>query len=370
MMHGTFLLADIHGYTAFLSDVGIEHAKEIIGHLFNRIVALDQDHWEVGNVSGDCLFLYSDGVCSPAETFTHLRRVYTSFRESIEEITSGSTCRCGACDRTGTLAIKFVVHAGEFDTQEIAGRRELIGPAIVVAHRLLKNSIAMPEYALMTSSVAEVANGSGLTAESGRDVYPDVGEQRYAYVDLRPLREAFFRSREIYVTEADADVAVSAEIEAPAEFIWRLCMNLKNGPRWAPTLTEAETLSGEMEEAGSVHTCLHGDVQMVHLRMAVDRDGYRLTDRLFKVPIVGEMYQTFELKPSASGTRFTLYYKLAPVDVFEQGVSRADMITGLEAHTRRDVQGLKALCEAEVRGIAGVSVAKVSMTRLPGGRTE
>ena len=36
MTNGTFVLADIGGYTHFLSDVGIEHAKEITSHLFNR----------------------------------------------------------------------------------------------------------------------------------------------------------------------------------------------------------------------------------------------------------------------------------------------------------------------------------------------
>ncbi len=359
MMHGTFLLADISGYTTFLSEVGIEHSKEIFSHLFNRMVALDRERWKVGNVAGDCLFLYSDSDQSAEETISYVRRIYEGFREGLEEIASGSTCRCGACDRTGNLAIKFVLHAGEFDTQEIAGRRELIGPSIVVAHRLLKNGVAAREYVLFGSSAAEVAAASGLAVERGRDVYGDIGEQSYTYVDLQPVREAFARSREIYLTEADADVAVSAEIGASPEFIWRLCMDLRNGPRWAPTLTEAETLTGDMEEAGSVHTCLHGDVKMVHWRVAVDRDGHRLTDRLYRVPIVGEMYQTFEMKPSAEGTRFTLYYRLAPGEVFEQGVTRAEYARALEEHTVRDVQGLKALCEAEVQGIAGTSVAKL-----------
>jgi len=39
MTNGTFLLADIGGYTTFLSEVGIEHAKEITSHLLNGIPA-------------------------------------------------------------------------------------------------------------------------------------------------------------------------------------------------------------------------------------------------------------------------------------------------------------------------------------------
>ena len=33
MPHGTFVLADIGGYTSFLTDVGIEHAKKITSGL-------------------------------------------------------------------------------------------------------------------------------------------------------------------------------------------------------------------------------------------------------------------------------------------------------------------------------------------------
>jgi len=188
---GTFVLADIGGYTTFLSEVGIEHAKEITSHLFNGMVKLNQRRWKVGNVVGDCLFLYTDSRESPDDFFAHLRGLYEHFRTSIAEIASGSTCRCGACDRSGDLALKFVVHTGEFDTQQIAGRQELIGPEIVVAHRLLKNSVPLREYALLTTPLADVAQASGLPVSPGRDEYQDIGAVEYVYLDLQPVREAF-----------------------------------------------------------------------------------------------------------------------------------------------------------------------------------
>jgi len=62
-----------------------------------------------------------------------------------------------------------VVHGGAFDTQEIAGRKELIGFDIVVAHRLLKNSVPMREYALVTTP----PRGRGRSLGPGR--YPGPG---------------------------------------------------------------------------------------------------------------------------------------------------------------------------------------------------
>jgi uncharacterized protein YndB with AHSA1/START domain len=354
MMNGTFVLADIGGYTTFLSDVGIEHAKEITSHLFNRLVDVDPCRWKVGNVVGDCLFMYSDSGGSPDEVFAYLRQLYESFRESIEAVAAGSTCRCGACDRSADLALKYVVHAGEFDTQQIAGRQELIGSEIVVAHRLLKNSVPVREYALLTAPLADAAEASGLAAMPGRDEYQDLGSLHYVYVDLQPVREAFAKGREIYLSEADSDVTVSIEIAAPPDLVWRVVNDGDKATQWAPTLIEVESLQGKPDEVGSIHTCLHGGgMKMVHLRVAFDERGRRATDRLWNVPFVNEMYQTWEVSPSATGTTFSFHYALRPGVPIADGIEKSDFITLTRLHVEADVQGLKRLCEAEARARAG-----------------
>ena len=351
---GTFVLADIGGYTTFLSEVGIEHAKEITSHLFNGMVKLNQRRWKVGNVVGDCLFLYTDSRESPDDFFAHLRGLYEHFRSSIAEIASGSTCRCGACDRSGDLALKFVVHAGEFDTQQIAGRQELIGPEIVVAHRLLKNSVPLREYALLTTPLADVAQASGLPVSPGRDEYQDIGAVEYLYLDLEPVREAFDKSREVYVSEEDAVVAVTAEIEAPPEIVWRASVDLDKVRQWAPTVLEMESLSGADGKVGEVHTCLHGGgVKMVHLIVAVDEATRRRTERLWNVPLVKEAYFTVEVRPSSSGTRAGVYYGFKHAIPMAARIAMPIFIRSMKRHAEKDMQGLKAFCEAEARGSAG-----------------
>lgn len=350
MTSGTFILADIGGYTTFLSDVGIEHAKEITSHLFNGMVKVDK-RWKVGNVEGDCLFLYTSSRESPENTFAQVRKLYENFRESVAEIASGSTCRCGACDRSGDLALKFVVHSGEFDTHEVAGRKELIGPDVVVAHRLLKNSVPLREYALITTSVAKVAHVSGLTATTAQDDYSDVGAVEYQYVDLQPVREAFEKSREIYLTEKTADVFATIEIEAPPELVWRVFSDDEKAKLWAPTLVEAEQISGEREKAGGVHTCLHGGgIKMIHLVVAHDETGRRATHRLFNVPFVNEAYIGFEARPSSLGTKAFNYFSLKPGMPIAGHISKFRYLRATRKHGEDDLRGLKAVCEAEVRG--------------------
>ncbi len=243
MPSGIFVLADIGGYTAFLTDVGIAHAKEITGHLLNGMFEVDSETWKLGDVEGDCLFVYRDSEASAEEVFSYLRRLYETFLESLEEVVSGSTCQCGACDRSGGLTLKFVVHAGDFDVERIAGQQQLIGRDVVVAHRLLKNSVRAREYALVTAPLAEVAHASGLASTPGRDDYDDIGVIDYVSVDFQAVRDAFHASREIFLTEADADVVASVDIAAAPEAVWQVIKDDRIAPRIFPTLTGLQTLS-------------------------------------------------------------------------------------------------------------------------------
>ena len=93
----------------------------------------------------------------------------------------------------------------------------------------------LPDVALADGVDAESApqhrffNGL-LTAVSGREEYDDVGGQDYVYVDLQPVREAFEKRREVYLTEESSDVTVSIDIEAPPELVWRLSNDIERAP--------------------------------------------------------------------------------------------------------------------------------------------
>ena len=85
---------------------------------------------------------------------------YADFRGRLLAAGDIWSCRCDACARISDLDLKFVVHAGGFVLQHIAGREELVGPEVVLAHRLLKNGAAgrlgQPAYALVTDAAARV----------------------------------------------------------------------------------------------------------------------------------------------------------------------------------------------------------------------
>lgn len=355
MARGTFVLADIGGYTSFLSDVGIEHAKEITSHLFNGLYAVDPDRWRVGNVEGDCLFLYSDDPAAAETAFDYVQRLFERFCEGVEEVVAGSTCTCGACNRSGDLSLKFVVHNGEFETHDVVGRTELIGPDIVVAHRLLKNSVPVREYAIVTEPLRDAVDGCGYDCLPSIDDYDDIGSVDYRYVDLAELRREWQKRREVFISDADADVVVTVDIDAPPELVWNLTQDLSQAADVYPTLLRYEVLTGSQDEAGSVHTCFHGDQigTMVHQVLLFDPDKRRFTHLISNVWGVDRMYQSSEFVDNgAGGTLASLRYSFEPGATLDSA-SRQLAVDVIREHTERDCAGLKRRAEELAAPLTG-----------------
>jgi Protein of unknown function (DUF2652) len=83
---------------------------------------------------------------------------YGDFRRRLGQAHKIWSCRCDACSRIDVLDLKFILHAGAFVIHSIAGGRELVGPHVVMAHRLLKNHaselLGHGAYALVTDAAA------------------------------------------------------------------------------------------------------------------------------------------------------------------------------------------------------------------------
>jgi len=217
---GTFILADIGGYTGFLTGVGIEHGKKVTSNLFNSMLKANHGHWKVGNVEGDCIFFYREGREQPETLLAHARNLYEDFCGQIIDISGGGACPCGVCTKINQLALKVVVHAGEFDIQRIGGRRELIGADVVTAHRLLKNSVPVEEYILFTTRSLEGLSAPSQIAAHGQDEYEEIGRVSYSYLDLEPIRRGIEAGNRLFLAPDQARVSLTIDIDAPPAVVW------------------------------------------------------------------------------------------------------------------------------------------------------
>jgi hypothetical protein len=80
---------------------------------------------------------------------------FVAFHRRLRDMQAVTTCPCSACANIGMLKLKFVVHHGKFSRQRLGTVEQLHGTDVIVAHRLLKNSVPSKEYLLVTEAVLE-----------------------------------------------------------------------------------------------------------------------------------------------------------------------------------------------------------------------
>ena len=200
------LLADITGYTGFMTGVEQEHgvdfsagipaAYAVLGDLLAAVILGRDRVWA-------CVTLDVDAVCAAApgasldgqgdRVLMKLRSMYGGFTESRTRAMPANDHVCVACPAVAHLDLKVVLHRGFSVRQSVGSGSDLLGPAVTVAHRLLKNNIrsriGSRPYIFLTDSAA---TGLGL-ADAGlehREEYPDAREVQGRVLELgEPVRE-------------------------------------------------------------------------------------------------------------------------------------------------------------------------------------
>jgi hypothetical protein len=195
------LLADISGYTSFLNGVeqahgvdfsaGLPAGYEVLGALLNSVVEGVQPAFEIAKLEGDAVF-----AVAPAEdldgqgdaVLDRLGNVYQAFYGVREERKrSASDHICTGCPVVASLNLKMVLHRGNAVRQTVGSNAELLGPAVNVAHRLLKNSIesrfGYRGYVFLTDVAASGLALADLGAAHTEE-YADVGRVAGRVIEL------------------------------------------------------------------------------------------------------------------------------------------------------------------------------------------
>jgi hypothetical protein len=107
-----------------------------------------------------------------------LESTYQAFLDGRTRAIPSSDHMCTACPAVAHLDLKMVLHRGHTVRQAVGSSSDLLGPAVTVAHRLLKNSIreriGARAYLFMTEPAAQ-ALGSTEVGLAHREGYPDAG---------------------------------------------------------------------------------------------------------------------------------------------------------------------------------------------------
>lgn len=188
----TFLLiADIGGYTRFMNfhRTSLAHAQQIIAKLLEAVIDATRSHLKLAKLEGDAAFFY---VAFPAGTEPKLAfvaeqsaAIYRAFHRTASGIKVNALCRCDGCQQAGNLKIKLVGHFGEAAVQKVKQLTELAGVDVIIVHRLLKNTVPVPEYLLMTEPVHRRVDAAiRERAATLKIELEDLGPTQTYYMDL------------------------------------------------------------------------------------------------------------------------------------------------------------------------------------------
>jgi Protein of unknown function (DUF2652) len=110
-------------------------------------------------IEGDAVFLYAANPGDDkawqkmlAEVRKKLVRFFEVFIEAMVTAGEATPCKCAICRNAKELALKIIVHSGRAVFNTVGGLPQVSGTDVILAHRLLKNSVPSHEYLLMTEA--------------------------------------------------------------------------------------------------------------------------------------------------------------------------------------------------------------------------
>ena len=265
---GYLVLADISGYTAFLTGTELEHAQAIIHELTTLIRVRLAPPLRFVKLEGDAVFCYADEAAFPdGERLVELLETcYFEFSNRLENMVRGTTCRCNACASMGSLGLKFIAHFGTYVVQASGGIDDLAGPDVILVHRLLKNSITevlgVQAYAFFTNACLRNMPAS-FVLNHHAETYDSFGETAGGVHDLGPVLRSMREARQIYISTGDADVVTTIEVPYPPAITWRYVVDPVERLRWACRIFDRNPDPQVRNERGRIgpgasYHCNHG----------------------------------------------------------------------------------------------------------------
>lgn len=257
-----FFIPDIGGFTKFVAETEIRHSQHIIKELLELLVDANSLGLEVSEFEGDAVLFFRSGAPpSLDELVQQSKRMFVAFHGLLKRIEYYRVCQCGACTGASHVTLKIVAHAGSAGTMQVKSHRKFIGKDIIVAHRLLKNSVPEAEYLLVTQdTVGRLAatDASLASFAGGADAYDELGTVEYRYKSLAGyMAEVDIEPPTPYALENPVKVMqLSRHIDAPAESVYALLIDLPARLKWVEGATAVEQRDEHPNYVGKVHRCV------------------------------------------------------------------------------------------------------------------
>jgi len=262
-------IPDISGYTKFITETETKHAKHIITELLEVIIKADKLKMQVSEIEGDAVLFYRKG--DPPELndlISQAKKMFVDFHTHLKIIQRDNVCQCGACRSSVNLTLKFVSHYGTLEEVTIQNFSKIMGSDVILAHRLLKNSIVDDEYLLITEDYLITQNSSDTGLDEWvkfhehKESFKNFKEIQIKYVTLTEFKKELPDISKIKIfdydfTEPDGEIF----IEAPILVVHELLTDLDAKTNYVPGLKEIKDKK-PVNRINTSHTCVFDDLEI------------------------------------------------------------------------------------------------------------
>ena len=311
-LHGFLLIADISGYTNYLNESELEHARGTLTDLLELLIEETRPPLVISRLEGDAVVSYGigDDFLSGQTFVESIENTYVAFRKAIQLMVLNNTCKCNACANVSSLDLKFVVHYGTFLIQRLGGYDELMGSDVNLIHRLLKNTVVsqtgISAYCLYTSPAAEklgIQDFAGMVRYT--ESVANFGEVEVWVQDMHPIYAERRHETQVGLSDDEAGMVTETEIAMGAEAVW----DYLTEPEFRSILigSDRQEITGQRQEGrvgvGNVYQCYHGKKFLPQVVLEWQPFSRMVTEDQMGSPMKGTYIAEFRLEPTESGTR-------------------------------------------------------------------
>lgn len=259
------LIPDISGFSSFVNEVALRHSEHIIRELLEIIMKCNTLHFKVSEIEGDAVLFYKQGEFpQPAQMLEMVKQTFISFQEHLLLYERNRICQCGACRTAHQLTLKVVADMGHTSNMNVGKHRKLVGPALIGAHRLLKNNVPSHEYFLVSENYLQnypITQWKGGVAwpQWKEDAYEyDIGTVPYWYALLTPLRQKIRKPEERQLEfSVKYPLILTKKVKVDYREAFQVLSDSTQKEHWVKGIKKVVRQSQEeIERIGSKHLCI------------------------------------------------------------------------------------------------------------------
>ncbi|HEX6385067.1 MAG TPA: DUF2652 domain-containing protein, partial [Anaerolineae bacterium] len=312
---GFLLIADITGYTMYLSQSELEHAQEVLQSLLELLIDHTRPPLIISRLAGDAVISYAlQGTALQGQTFVEsIENTYLAFRRAIELMVLNNTCQCAACANVASLDLKFFIHYGTFGIQRLGEHDELVGSDVNLIHRLLKNHVTaqtgIQAYTLYTEAAVRQLGieDIGETMTAHVEEYEHLGKVKTRIQDMHPVWQAKRDQTRIELAPDDVLAHNEGEFSLPVHLMWEIVADPDYRSIFVQSVRQ-QILSRQNGRLapGSAYLCFHGG-KRVTTQTILEWQAFEQMTTEDTTPVPGAtVLVNIRLTPTESGTRMAI----------------------------------------------------------------